>query len=634
MTLSISLNAAAKAFYSGELENAENLCRSILSEADESSAIIVSASHLLGLVLFRAGDPEQGVAWLTKALPLSPNPSVILTDLGVALEKLGRFDEAAETYATAVALNAEDATLWYNYGIVLGKLQRDQEAIAAYLRAVVLRPEDGSIYYNLGLVLQDDGQLSAAVAAFRRAVDFLPSSKTMFHLAFALHLAGYFEEAVSYYDKSIALDPGGPAAYCNRGAALSALGRHDEALKSYEQAVAIYPDYPEALSNLGGELAELDRFEDARECIEHAIRVAPSYGSAWCNLGNVLLLEGRLEEALVNLRHAVSIAPNMMEVRHNLAIALMMSEQWKEGLVEYESRLSLPGNSLAEVFALRPQWDGQPMPGKTLLVVNEQGHGDVIQFCRFLPWAAERVGRVIFICNEALLRSMFGAFPGVTAVSGGLIPEHDVSIAILSLPKILGIEFKSIPQMGAPYLHARPELIAAWRERLAPTKRLKIGLVWAGNPGHKNDHRRSLSLDFFLSLPWPPEVIFFSLQKGEPAGDIARLGAERILVDLASEIGDFADLAALMAELDLIISVDSAPAHLAGALGRPVWMLLPYVADWRWGTLASPDTATTTRWYPTMRLYRQPVAGDWQSVLQQVGVDLVDLVKEHSALLA
>lgn len=617
--MGLQMNDATRAFALGQWARAEIVCRALVSSG--SGDELAAAAHLLGLTLFKTGRGETAIDWLQRAAAVAAEPSLIEMDLAVALEKLGRLQEALSLYDTLVCKRPKDAKLQFNRGVTLGKLGRMKEAALAYREAAILNPTDPMIFFNLGLALQDCKEMDLATIAFRHSVELGPTTKAYFHLGFVLHQTDDLEGALAAYDAGLEIQSDLPALHCNRGAVLGRLGRSDESMAAFETAVRLNPSYAEALSNLGSCLAERDRFDDAIVCLRRAVQLQPNYASGWSNLGNALLLQGDLDQALVLLRWAVSLAPTLATARHNLAIGLLSSGQWSEGFAEYEWRWQLAGRTLTHVPLTTPAWQGEAMPGKTLLVITEQGHGDTVNFCRYLSLAAQRVGKVILACPSVLYRLLSEALPGIEVVSVAEAPPHDAHVALLGLPRCLGLVREAIGCVPVPYLAANPGLAARWARRLGTSASLKVGLVWAGNPGHQNDHRRSIGLDRFLSLPWPPGVLFFSLQKGDAAADIERVGAGRLLIDLASEIADFADLAAVMNGLDLIITVDSAPAHLAGALGRPVWTLLPYVADWRW----SQEKTSETPWYPSMRLYRQEVAGDWDSVLQRVGEDLIGL---------
>ncbi len=389
--------------------------------------------------------------------------------------------------------------------------------------------------------------------------------------------------------------------------------------------IALEPSYAEAHSNLGNALASNGQFDDAIAAHRQAIALKPNYAEAHSNLGNALAGKGQLDSAIAAHRQAIALNPNLSEAHKNLALALLARNDFQEGWEEYEWRwkckeLPFPRDSA------QPQWDGSSLEGRTILLHAEQGFGDAIQFIRYLPMVAQRGGKIIIACQGELQRLFQTMAEGChIVVVGPSPPAFDFHCPLLSLPRAFATTLANIPNI-VPYLQADAEDARRWQRRLADhCSIVKVGLVWAGKAAHKNDRNRSMKLARLAPLAQAPGVLFFSLQKGEAAVEGKTPPASLELIDWTEELKDFADTAALIANLDLVIAVDTAVAHLAGAMGKPVWTLLPFVPDWRW-MLERKDSP----WYPSMRLFRQPSLGDWDSVVTRVAEALSLWIKERA----
>jgi hypothetical protein len=404
------------------------------------------------------------------------------------------------------------------------------------------------------------------------------------NLGIALQEAGQLEEAVEHYDLALRQRPQFEAALFNRAQALRGLGRQNEAVPSYRACLKANPNHRDAHYNLANALKDLNRFTEAVDCYRQTLALDPDHGNAHWNLALACLTLGR------------------------------MPEGWRE----YEWGLRTGKRAAGSPDSV--PWDGSFLNGKTVLVQAEQGYGDTIQFVRYLPLVRERVGRVVLECQKGLgrlLQGCRGADRVVERPSQSQLDETpDAQVSLLSLPGLFGTTLNTVPA-EVPYLRPEPGLREKWRQRLTGRRDLRVGLVWAGSPKHAGDASRSCSLRQFAPLARVNGVTFFSLQKG-PAAEQAKAPPARMRIDdLAPDLGDFAETAAALAHLDLVISADTAVAHLAGAMARPVWTLVPFVPDWRW-LLHRTDSP----WYPSMRLFRQSVAGDWESVLVAVAESL------------
>ncbi|MFC5357970.1 tetratricopeptide repeat protein [Azospirillum himalayense] len=503
--------------------------------------------------------------------------------------------------------------------------------------AVVLDPASIDAFHALAMDRIGDNAQEEAIGPLRRCVVLDPiGTFHRFHLAHALLMRQRHGEAESVLRDLIRLAPDDHRVRANLGIALKNLGRHDEAVGAGRRALALAPAEPGVLSNLGLALSlQIGRDEEAARILNRAVAIDPDFTSARLNLGLVLGKLRRIEEAEAQCRRVLERDPGHAEAHTLLGTCLLLRGELEAGFREYEWRTRLADRQVTPRGLPTPVWDGGNPDGLTLLLHDEQGLGDGIQFVRYAPLLCRQGARVIVECHDLLVR-LFTTLPGVDGVVGrsDQPPPHDSHAALLSLPHRLGTTLATVPA-EVPYLHAEPERVEFWRARLGPhppavgpAARLRVGLVWAGNSEFKDDRRRSPGLDVLRPLLDVPGVAFFGLQKGPGRQDLeAGAPLPPSFTDLGAEIADFADTAAIMANLDLVISSCTAPAHLAGALGRPVWTLLPDSADWRW-----LDRGDTTPWYPTMRLFRQAVPGDWASVAAAVRAALEQVAATGAAL--
>ena len=432
--------------------------------------------------------------------------------------------------------------------------------------------------------------------------------------ALAAHQRGDLAVAERDYRTALAQAPEHPVALHFLGVIAYQGGRPSEALPLLERAVALRPGEPEFHNNLGLVKVELDRHDEAIDAYGRALAQNPAHATAWCNLGLALTGANRLPEAIDALRRAIALQPDFAEAHWNLALVLLADGQFAAGWREYESRLTI--RRFAASTPSAPRWNGEDVNGKTLLLRAEQGLGDVLHFVRFASVLAAHGARVSVQVQRPLVH-LIATVPGVSGVhaAGDPPPHHDAHIELLSVPGKLGINESNIPA-DVPYVSvddARAKTVAAEVEKVAGTA-LRVGLSWAGAPTSTNDRRRSCSLATLAPLLDVPGVAWFSLQKGDD--DAASAAASRGLARLDAR-NDFDGTAALVAALDIVVTVDTSIAHLAGALARPTWILLPFAPDWRWRVAGE-----SSPWYPTARLFRQPRRGDWASVVRAVRIAL------------
>ena len=581
--------------------------------------LTVEQAFQLAVRHHQAGRLAQAEPLYRQILSRQSNHADALHNLGLIAHQVGRNDAAADLIRRAIALKPGDPAAHFNLGVALQAKGNLDEAISAYRQAISLRPTYADAHSNLGVVLQARGQFDEAIVAYRAAITAKPADPEAHrNLGNAMQAKGELDEAIAAYRRAIALKPAYPQAHVNLGDALRDKGELDGAIAAYRQAIALEPGFSEAHNNLGSVLKDKGELDGAIAAYRRAIAANPSDPEAHSNLGNALRDKGKVDEAIAACRAAIALDPGYAEAHWNLALALLTHGDFSQGFDEFEWRWKW------KIFPRRdfpqPLWNGEPLAGATLLLHAEQGFGDTLQFIRYLPLVEQRGGKVIIECQPELQRVLRTAAGGSVVARGQEIGAFDVHCPLLNLPRIFGTTPRTIPRQ-VPYLYADRAMVESWRSRLGGNSdSFKVGLAWAGNQAHMNDRSRSMMLSAFAPLGRLPGIRFYSLQKGGQA-DQAKNAPEGLeLIDWTNDLDDFADTAAFIANLDLVISVDTSVAHLAGAMGKPVWVMLPFAADWRW-----MREHEDSPWYPTMRLFRQTSIGDWESVIQRVGKILNDL---------
>lgn len=576
-----AMQHAVAAYQRGDRREAEQLCRQVLA----AKARHFDALYLLAIVAGQSGRPQEAIELLTRALSVNPNSADAHFNRGVALGELERPGEALASYERAIALRPDYADAYFNRGVALAELDRPAEALDSYERAIALKPDYAEACNNRGIALVRLGRRAEAVASYERAIALKPAYASAYNnLGNALNELERRTEALACFDRAISLRPEYAEACNNRGIVLGDLERHAEALASFERAIALRPDYAEAHYNRGNALRELHRHAEAVDSYERAIALKPDYASAHWNLADCRLLLG------------------------DFALG------WKE----YEWRWKLDQREHVKRDFPQPLWLGaEPVAGKIVLLHCELGLGDTLLFCRYARKVAALGAKVVLEVQPPLLR-LLADLEGVTEIvgSGAPLPAFDCHCPLMSLPLAFRTGVHDVPAQ-VPYVRSDPGRVAAWQAILGEQRRSRVGLVWSGSTALKND-RRSMALAQMLPLvrEWAEWV---SLQKEVREDEKALLTSRADLRHFGAELKDFADTAALVELMDVVVTIDTSVANLAGAMGKVVWILLPYDPhDWRW-MLDREDSV----WYPTARLFRQPAAGDWASVVRRVDEELV-----------
>lgn len=497
------------------------------------------------------------------------------------------------------------------------------EAEEIYRQILARAPDHADALQLLGVAAHQAGRYDLAIQYIRRAIA-VNADEPVFHnnLSTALQCEGKLEEAAECCRRALELKPDYADACSNLGSALRGQGKLDEAEACCRRALELQPDHAGAHSNLGSALRAGGRLEAAEASFRRALELDPALAEAHNNLGNVLYLQGRHGEAGASYRRALELSPDLAVARHNAAMLMLLMGDFENGWREYEWRWRIQG-SAPRRFA-QPAWDGGPLSGRTCLLFAEQGLGDVIQFVRYAPLVKQRGATTIVECPRPLL-PLLATCPGIDRLvaRGDPLPAFDVHIPLLGVPRLLTTSLAAVPA-GVPYLSAEPALAERWRRGMAGVGGLRVGINWRGRPGPGLWTRRDVPPDRFAALAAVPGVRLIGLQKGpltpEEEAATRRLGLWNADGELDRDAA-FIDAAALMANLDIVVTSDTAVAHLAGALGVPVWVALPFAPHWCW--LLNRDDSP---WYPTMRLFRQRSPGDWAEVFGRIAAALQERV--------
>jgi len=583
------------------------------------------AYHNMAIVLQSQGNYACAAEKCGCAISLKPDYARAYNTMGFVLQMQGDIAGAAENYRKAIHFKPDFAEAYNHLGVVLSKQENFDEAIDSYRRALAIIPDYAEVYNNLSIALKARGRLDEAIEHCRQALALEPEfAEAHFNLGNAMKDQGRYDEAMENYRHALKIDPDYAEVYSNLAIALNELGRYEEATGNCERAIRLKCDYAEAYNNFGIILRNRGQFAEAIMNYKKAIQLEPQFHEAYYNLGNSLKELGRCDDAIKNYQRAMKIKPDYAQAHWNLSHAFLLSGDLARGWEGYEWRRNPELDILTYPHQHdKPRWDGSAFAGRRLLVHCEQGLGDSLQFARYLPMLKARGGTVIFEAWKPL-HGILHDFEGIDELlelsfAKKTDADFDFYVSLMDLPGIFGTTLDTIPA-EVPYIHADPEKVRHWQDRLSDDC-FKIGIVWAGSTAHGNDQNRSCPIELFAPLAAIDGVRLYGLQKGPAASHLDRLSQVMTIENFSEDMDDFADTAGLIENLDLIISVDTAPAHLAGAMARPTWILLPFAPDWRW-MLERRDSP----WYPTMRLFRQKKWGDWRGVFEDAAEELRMLV--------
>ena len=647
------LNQAFAFHQKGHLPQAKALYEEILVMQPKH----FDSLHLLGVIAYQTKNHQRAVDLIGKAIELYPKNAAFYSNRGLALQELKQLDAAVASYDKAIALKADYAEAYSNRGNVLQELKQLDAAVASYDKAIALKADYAEAYYNRGNALKELKRLDVAVASYDKAIALKADyAEAYSNRGLVLQELKQLDAAVASYDKAIALKADYAEAYSNRGNVLQKLKQLDAAIASYNQAIALKADYAEAYSNRGNALKKLKQLDAAVASYDKAIALKADYAEAYYNRGNALQELKQLDAAVASYDKAIALKADYAEAYSNRGLVLQELKQLDAAVASYDKAIALKpdfagaywNKSLALLLFghfdrgwefyefgwgiqygrgnkqnfVQPLWLGNnPLEGKTILLHSEQGFGDTIQFCRYAKLVADLGAQVILEVEKPLM-SLLANLDGVAQLvaKGSNLPAFDYQCPLLSLPLAFKTNIKTIPT-SIKYLGGEPSKIAQWQSKLGEKIKPRIGLVWSGGTTHHNDRNRSLLLSYLIQH-LPTDFQYVSLQKEIRDVDQPTIQSNPNILNFANELNDFSDTAALCELMDVVISVDTSVAHLAGALGKPTWVLLPFGPDWRWLL-----DRTDSPWYPSVKLYRQEKIGDWDSVFQRVKADLLLLLR-------
>ena len=532
----------------------------------------------------RAGQLPQAESLYRELLSQSPNHPDGLHLLGMLAMQSGHAPAAIELISRALSVAPNTAGYLNSLGNAFNNADRIEESAQAFERALAIDPRDVVAMYNLGN---------------------------------AMKKLARFDEARQCYARAIEIDRSLANAHAGLAAVDLDLKDFQSAMRSAREAIRLNPALPDGWTHLGAAQLETGQTQAALKTLQTAAQLSPNDAAVLRNAGLSLIADGRPRLALAAFERVLALEPNSPQAHLDLALTLLSMGDLERGFSEFEWRWKCKNFHSARWETSQPQWRGQPLYGRTILLHAEQGIGDTLQFIRYAKLVAQRGGRVRILC-AAEVAELIATAPGVERVATEqTIGTIDFHCPLLSLPLALGTRLPTIPAEHA-YLHADPTKVSAWRERLgAPDGRRRVGLVWAGNANHPGDHLRSISAEKFAPLAKASQIAFYTLQKGTAAAQIADLQNHLPVIDLTEHLTDFSQTAALIDNLDLVITVDTSVAHLSAAMGKPTWILLSNRPDWRW-----LHDRETSPWYPTARLFRQSKNGGWSEVIERVADEL------------
>jgi Tfp pilus assembly protein PilF len=581
----------------------------------------VGQALVLAVQQHQAGNLQQAERIYEVILQADPCQVDALLLLGLAASQRGQLQEAGAYLRQVLRLKPDYAVAHYNLGNVLQAQGQRAEALACFRQALHHKPDFAEAHNSLAVALQSQGQIEEAAAGHRQAVRCRPDyAEAHNNLGVALQRLGQLGEAAASYRQALLCQPGYAEAHNNLAVVLQRQGQTEEAVASYREALRLKPAYAEAYNNLGDALLDQGQLGEAEAALRQALHLKPDYPEAYNNLGVAQQKQGKLAESLASYGQSIRLQSDYAEAHLNRALAWLLAGEYEQGWPEFEWRFRCQDRTPPPCPP--PLWDGSLLQGQTVLLRAEQGLGDTLQFIRYAALLKQQGAAVVVECQQPLVRLLAGC-PGIDQLlaQGNPLPEGlDCQAFLLSLPGLLGTTLASVPA-PVPYLHADPRLVEHWAQQLRSVHAFRIGITWQGNLSYHSDRVRSIPLGQFAPLARLEGVQLVSLQKGPGTEQLREVGDRFSVLDLGSRIdqttGPFLDTAAVMKHLDLVVTCDTVIGHLAGALGVPVWVALPFVPDWRW--LLHRDDSP---WYPTVRLFRQTEPGDWPGVFERMAAEV------------
>lgn len=631
LLLSSKLKKAIAFQQNGNSTQARVVCEEILTAQPQH----FDALYLLGLMATQERRFGDAVAKLQKALAVDPNNAAAHYIMGVVHGELDQLGAALASFDRAIALRPRFAQAHFKRAVVLKRLDRPDAALDSYDHAIAIQPGYADAYYNRGKVLYELNKLGAALASYDLAISHRPAFASAYcNRAIVLGALGRAGAAIESFDRALEMNPRDAVALYSRGVALKELNRLEEALASYNNAIAINPSFAEAYCNRGVVLKHLNQLDAALASCDQAIALNENMAEAFFNKGNVLAALGQVDAAIGNYDKAIALRCDFPSAYFSRATTWLLAGDFARGWSAYESRWQENSGvgELVRKDLQTPPWLGEePIAGRTILLYSEQGLGDTLQFCRYATLVSELGARVILEVQQPL-KTLLGSVEGVSQVvaNDDALPNFDRHCPLMSLPLAFKTTLANVP-VTRRYIHSPVDRVQFWSEKVRLSQRkFKVGLVWSGGSRPSEPaawltlNRRNIPLAKLACLRHR-NIEFFSLQVGQAAAaELARLVADGWggpdIIDYTNLLADFADTAGFVDNLDLVITVDTSTAHLAGALGRPVWILNRFDTCWRW-LLQREDSP----WYPTVRLYRQTSPGDWDTVIERVRSDLFQL---------
>lgn len=591
---------------------------------------LVEAHFNLGLIHLSRDRYQAAIDAYLTALSLKPHWPEAHFNLAQAYEQAGVPEAAVIAYERALELKSDYYEACYNLGCHLLRTTRYDLAVQRLTQATRLKSTCSEAYNNLGQAYEGLNDFEAAEKCYAIAHAMDPSMlEACFNLAQRKKASGQLDEAAALYGQAVARHPDSAAAANNLGNIYREQERYEEAIACYRQVVALEPGLAEGYYNLGSALRLNESFQEALIQLHKAVQLRPDYADAWNNLALTLKNIGDLDRSLKCFNRAVNLNPELAVARWNRSFVHLLKEDFHAGWSDFEWRFRIPQHKTIYPFHLEGErWLGQAAPEATILVHDEQGLGDTLQFVRYLPLLKARCGKVLLETRAELLdllqRNRIADQIIVRSADGRPKAAYDFYIPLMSLPGLFQASAQTIPK-DVPYVVADRKKAEQWRDKLAAPG-LKVGLVWSGRPQHGNDRNRSCRLADLMPLLQIPGIHFVGLQKGVGAEQAEALPPGIDFINIGDDLKDFGDTAAVLANLDLLISVDTAVIHLAGAMGRPAWVMIPFIADWRWGMYRQDCL-----WYPTVQLFRQERPKDWPGVVNQMRQRLLEIVKDSKS---